>query len=133
MIVCLDTNVLIYLVEVNAIWTPKADARLKRLRVAGDDVAICDAARLECLTKPLAAGNAADVVAYRSFFADPLVRMLPVTAAVWERAALLGAMFQLKPLDSVYLAAAIEHGCGLFLTNDANLSRCTAIPVEILT
>ena len=133
MIVCLDTNIVIYLVEENAVWTPKADARLVRLRAAGDDVAVGDAARLECLTKPLAAGNAADVAAYRDFFADPLVRMLPVTAAVWERAALVGATFQLKPLDSVHLATAIEHGCGLFLTNDANLSRCTAIAVEILT
>ncbi|HEV3341328.1 MAG TPA: hypothetical protein VG125_13250 [Pirellulales bacterium] len=30
-------------------------------------------------------------------------------------------------------ASAIEHACGLFLTNDAQLSRCSAIPVEVLT
>ena len=36
-------------------------------------------------------------------------------------------------LDSVHLAAAIEHGCGLFLTADAQLARCTAISVEVLT
>ena len=59
--------------------------------------------------------------------------MLPVTAAVWERAAQVGAAFNLKPLDAVHLAAAIEHGCGLFLTNDAKLARCTAIKVEVLT
>jgi predicted nucleic acid-binding protein len=133
MIVCLDTNVVIYLVEVNAVWTPRATARLVRLRAAGDEVAVSDAARLECLTKPLASGSATDVATYRSFFASPVVRMLPVTAAVWERAALVGATHNLKPLDSVHLATAIEHGCGLFLTADARLARCTDIPVEVLT
>jgi predicted nucleic acid-binding protein len=78
-------------------------------------------------------GKATDVASYRSFFATPLVKMLPVTAAVWERAALLGATFKLSPFDSVHLAAAIEHGCGLFLTNDAKLASCTAILVEVLT
>jgi hypothetical protein len=58
MIVCLDTNIVIYLVEVNAAWTPKATARLASLRAAGDEVSICDAARLECLAKPFATGNA---------------------------------------------------------------------------
>jgi predicted nucleic acid-binding protein len=133
MIVCLDTNIVIYLVEVNAVRTPKATARLVSLRAAGDEVAVCDAARLECLTKPLATGNATDVATYRSFFASPLVRMLPVTPAIWERAALVGATYKLKPLDSVHLATAIEHGCGLFLTGDARLARCADIPVEVLT
>jgi predicted nucleic acid-binding protein len=59
--------------------------------------------------------------------------MLAVTSAVWERAALIGATFNLKPLDAVHLAAAIEHGCGLFLTNDTTLARCTDIAVEVLT
>jgi predicted nucleic acid-binding protein len=133
MIVCLDTNLVIYLVEANPVWTPKATTRLATLRDAGDTVAVSDAARLECLVKPLATGNAADAASYQSFFAIPQVQMLAVTAAVWERAARLGATFNLKPLDSVHLATAIEHGCGLFLTNDAHLARCTDIAVEVLT
>ena len=34
MIVCLDANVVIYLVEANPIWAPKATARLALLRAA---------------------------------------------------------------------------------------------------
>jgi predicted nucleic acid-binding protein len=41
--------------------------------------------------------------------------------------------FQLKVPDCLHLAAAIEHGCGLFLSHDDQLRQCTAIPVEILT
>lgn len=59
--------------------------------------------------------------------------MLPVTSAVWERAARIRAVYKFQALDSIHLASAIEHGCGLFLTNDAQLARCTAIPVEVLT
>jgi predicted nucleic acid-binding protein len=41
--------------------------------------------------------------------------------------------FKLKVPDCLHLAAAIEHGCGLFLTHDAQLKLCKDIPVEILT
>jgi predicted nucleic acid-binding protein len=132
MIVCLDTNILIYLIEGDPSWMAKADARVAAIRAAGDTVAVCDATRLECLLKPLKAGDSATVANYRAFFASPLVRMLPVTSATWEQAAQLGATFNFKALDSLHLATAVEHGCGLFLTADAQLGRCTAISVEIL-
>jgi uncharacterized protein len=132
MIVCLDSNIVIYLIETDPTWTPKAAARLAALRAAGHEVAVSDAARLECLIGPLAAGAVVVEAHYRAFFADPLVRVLPVSSATWEPAARLGATFNFKPLDSLHLATAIEHGCGLFLTADARLGRCTAIPVEVL-
>jgi hypothetical protein len=31
------------------------------------------------------------------------------------------------------LAAAAEHGCGLFLTHDAPLKQCKEITVEVLS
>jgi predicted nucleic acid-binding protein len=133
MIVCLDANIVIYLVEHNPVWTPRAGARVAVARAAGNEVAICEAARLECLTKPLASANATDAATYQAFFAGPSVRMPPVTPAVGDRAALFRATYHLKPLDAVHPACAVEQGCGLFLTNDTQLARCTAIPVEVLT
>jgi predicted nucleic acid-binding protein len=57
-----------------------------------------------------------------------------LTAAVCEQAARLRAAsgFRLKVPDCLHLAAALEHGCGLFLTNDAQLTLCAALPVEVL-
>jgi len=55
-----------------------------------------------------------------------------VTAAVCDRAAAIRAAHNLKPLDSLHLAAAIVHGCTRFLTNDNRLSRFPDIPVEVL-
>ena len=61
--------------------------------------------------------------------------MLPLTPAVCERAASVrvASGMKIKLPDALHLAAAIVHGCGLFLTNDALLTVCTAIPVEVLS
>ncbi len=133
MLVCLDTNILIYLIEDNPIWTPKAIFRIDALLAADDQIAICDAARLECLLRPLARGNTADTASYRTFFGNPIVKMLPITPQTWEHAAQLGASCSLKAMDSIHLATAIEHGCAIFLTADSRLTRCTEITVEVLT
>lgn len=133
MIVCLDANIVIYYVERHPIWEPKVTARLGAFAASGDTVAVSDVARLECLVGPLQSGDAAVFADYQKFFGSPDIQMLPVTAGIWERAAQIRAGFHLQPLDSTHLASAIEHGCGLFLTNDALLRRCTVITVEVLT
>ena len=85
--VCLDANIVIYLVEQNPFWEPKVAARIAAYRVAGEEIAVSDAARLECLVGPFQTGNADDLASYAAFFAGPSLRMLPITVAVWERAA----------------------------------------------
>jgi predicted nucleic acid-binding protein len=134
MIVCLDADCTIYFVEQNPVWGPKITARLAALRAAGDEIAVSDLARTDCLTKPLAQGDVAVVADYQAFFADPDIRVLPLTAAVCERAARIRAAsgFKLKVPDCLHLAAAVEHGCGLFLTHDSLLKQCKDIAVEIL-
>ena len=92
-----------------------------------------DVARLECLVGPFQSGEASVLADYRKFFGLPGIQMLPVTPVIWERAAQVRAAYKFQGLDSIHLAAAIEHGCGLFLTNDAPLKRCSDITVEVLT
>jgi predicted nucleic acid-binding protein len=135
MILCLDTNCVIYLIERHPVWGPKVTTRLAAARGAGDEVAVCDLARAECLVGPLATGDAAVLADYQRFFSSPAVRMLPLTVAVCERAALVRAAsgMRFKLPDALHLAAALEHGCGLFLTNDAKLASCPGIMVEVLT
>ncbi len=133
MIVCLDTNIVIHLIEANPLWTQKATDRFNALLAAGDQIAICDAARLECLLKPLASGNTVNAASYRTFFGIPMVQMLSISPQTWEHAAQLGAAYSFKAMDSIHLATAIEHRCGLFVTADSRLARCTDISVEVLT
>jgi predicted nucleic acid-binding protein len=135
MMACLDADCVIYLVEAHPVWGPKVVARLAALRAAGAVVAVSDLVRTECLAGPLAYGDAVTLANFQTYFASGHVQVLPLTAAVCERAAYLRAAsnFRLKVPDCLHLAAAIERGCGLFLTHDAQLTQCTDIPVEVLT
>ena len=133
MIVYLDANIVIYLVEAHPVWASKALARIAQFQAVGDQIASGDASRLECLVGPYTLGDQQMQAKYTAFFQSPGVTVFPLTAAVCERAALIRATFKIQALDSLHLATAIEHGCGLFLTNDDKLRKCTQISVEILT
>jgi predicted nucleic acid-binding protein len=133
--ICLDANCIIYLIEKNSLWGPKVVARLARATAAGDSVAVCDLARAECLIGPLRNGDVAVLADYQHFFSNTAVQMLAVTPAICERAAEIrvASNLKIKLPDALHLAAAIEHGCDRFLTNDVQLSSCLAIAVEVLT
>ena len=133
--VCLDTNCVIYLVEMNPVWAPRLMARLTAARAAGDALAVSDLARSECLIGPLRTGDAETLADYQRFFSSPAVEMLPLTPAVCERAAEIrvASGLKIKLPDALHLASALEHGCGLFLTNDVQRAGCPAIAVEVLS
>jgi predicted nucleic acid-binding protein len=133
MIVYLDTNIVIYFVERNPTWWPKVTARLARFRASKEEFAVGDLSRAECLVGPFKAGNEVLEASYRAFFADPDIRVLPMTAIVCERAARIRAVYRYDLPDALHLATAVEHGCGLFFTNDGRLARCKEITVEVLT
>lgn len=133
MIVYLDTNCLIYLMEKNPVWCPKVIARIATIHLAGDELAVGDLARAECLVVPFKTGDTGLEARYRAFFSDPDIRVFAMSAAICERAARLRAANPFKLPDALHLATAIEHGCGRFLTSDTRLARCTEIPVEVLS
>ena len=131
--VFLDACPVIYLVEQPPVWGMKAKARILTLLAAGEQFAVTDIVRMECLVGPLKKADARVESDFRTFFTSPDVRVLPITAAVCERAARIRATQGFKPLDSLHLAAAVEHGCTLFLTNDVRLSSFADIAIEELT
>jgi uncharacterized protein len=131
--VFLDANPVIYLIEQPADLGPKATARVAVLLANGERLAVSDLVRMECQVGPLKANDAALLAKYTTFFGSPDLDVLPVSPAVCDRAARIRAQYGFKPLDSLHLAAAVEHGCTLFLTSDAQLKRFPDIPVEILS
>ena len=133
MLIYLDTNIVIYAVENPAILGPKAGARLKAAAVAGDPLAVSDLVRLECRCRPLTLGDARLLADYDVFFSHPALRRAPFPTAVFDRATEIRARHGFKLGDSLHLAAAVEVGCGRFLTNDAGLSRFPDLTVEVLS
>jgi predicted nucleic acid-binding protein len=60
------------------------------------------------------------------------LKVVAITAAVCDRAAVIRAAFGFRPMDALHLAAAVEHGAKVFLTNDTRLNTFTGLPVEVL-
>jgi predicted nucleic acid-binding protein len=132
MILYLDTNIVIYVVEGNPVFAPKALLRLAAAQSAGDSFMISDLTRMECLVGPLKTNNTAVQASFLAFFARSDVQVVAVTAAVCDRAARIRATHNFKPMDALQLAAAVEHGANVFLTADARLASFTDVTVEVL-
>lgn len=132
MLIYCDSVILIYFFDHTGPFQVRAAARMSTLRAAGDLVAVSDLTRLECRMKPIRLGNTAALALFDGFFAQPDVRLVPLTSAVYDRATLIRALHNFKLADSLHLAAAVEAGCDRFLTNDTRLSAFPDIPVEVL-
>lgn len=133
MIVYLDTNIVIYAVQQPSIWGPKTLTRLAAAVAATDTFAISDLTRMECLVGPLRKGDANLIAAFNAFFSQPEVSVMALTATVCDRAARIRVVHRFETPDALHLAVAVENGCGLFLTNDAQLARFPDVSVEVLT
>jgi uncharacterized protein len=131
--VFLESNVVVYFVEKPPVWGQKAMIRIAASHSSGDRLAISDLVRMECLVSPLRSADTARISDFTAFFTAPDVDVLGITPALCDRAAAIRATHGFRPLDSLHLAAAVEHGCGWFLTNDAQLRRFPEITVEVLT
>ena len=131
--VYLDANVFIYTVEHIAPYNTFLDQFWLDVRNAHAAVQTSELSALETLVRPLRDGNIALEAAFRAvLFSSPDVHLLPVTIAILERAAQLRATSGLKTPDAIHAATALEHGCALFVTNDAIFRRVPGLPVTIL-
>ena len=132
MLIYCDSVIMIYYFDGDPALKARAVQRVDGLLAAGDQIAVSHLSRLECRLKPLRTGNAASLALYDDFFAHPSVQIVPITPAVFDRATMIRATLNFKLADALHLAAAVEAGCDLFLTNDTRLGRFQDIAVEIL-
>jgi predicted nucleic acid-binding protein len=132
MLVYLDSVIVIYAVEGARPFQARARAMLAALAAAGDRAAVSDLTRLECRVEPLRLGDAPLLADYETFFAAPELVWSPLASSVYERAARIRADYGFKLGDSLHLAAAVEHGCRRFSTNDMRLGGFPDVIVEVL-
>jgi predicted nucleic acid-binding protein len=130
--VYLDSNIVLYLIEQPPDFGPRATARIADLRNAGDELVVSDLTRLECRHFPLGRGDAVTLGHFDAFFGQSTVEVVTLTTAVCDRATEIRAHHRVRTPDALHLAAAIESGCQLFLTNDLRLAGFTGMAVEAL-
>lgn len=57
---------------------------------------------------------------------------MPVSAAIAEYAAEMRSQYNLRTLDALHIASAVETGCDAFLTNDLTFRRIARLRVLVL-
>ena len=143
MLYYLDTVVVIYAVEGNPADQMRALNHLAALEQAGHRFAISELTRTECLIPVLGVGGGQRLSDFFRFFHGPNFRTISLSAAVYARAGAIrgGHTYPAVPpappkryglADSLHLAAAIESGCDVFLTNDNQVQGFPDITIEIL-
>jgi len=132
MIHYIDSVILIYYYDHVGSFQARAIQWLSAVMAAGDQIAISDLVRMECRVGPLRSGDGPRLAIFDGFFARPDVRVVPITPAVFDRAASIRAQYRFKTPDSIHLAAAVEAGCDRFLTHDNRLGQYPGIVVEVL-
>lgn len=132
MLIYLDSVICIYAVEGAKSFQARARARLMAMRAAGDPPVISDLTWLECRVKPIRLGDFLVLADMEAFLTAADITRVSLPLAVYERACQIRALHNFKLGDALHLAAAVENGCGAFLTNDQRLSSFPDISVEIL-
>jgi predicted nucleic acid-binding protein len=139
----LDTMVVIFAVEGNTVDRQRASNHLTSLEQAGHRFAISELTRTECLVPAFGPGGGQRLFSFFDFFHLPTLRTVSLTAAMHLRASAIrggnarpatpaAAAKRYGLADSLHLAAAIESGCDVFLTDDNQLANFSGITVEIL-
>ena len=128
----LDSNVVIRLVEGDALARAPLVARLaSSLGVAGS-LTTSRLTRLECRSNLLRAGDTATLAQFDVFFSGVEISMIDVTASVVELATKIRAKYNLKTPDALHYASAMEAGASVFLTGDRVFARCSDVALDIL-
>jgi predicted nucleic acid-binding protein len=143
MLYYLDTVIVIFAVEGNPADKSRTKDRLDSLERAGHRFAISELTRTECLVPVFGPGGGPRLLNFFQFFHEPNLRTVELTAAMYARASTIrgGHAYPTIPpaepkryglADALHLAAAIESGCDVFLTNDNQLANFPDIAVEVL-
>jgi predicted nucleic acid-binding protein len=132
-IIGVDTSPFIYLWEQHPRFFPLSETLfryLKRPEVKGITSVIT---LIETCVHPQRQGRPDLVAAYeRALLSSQQVQMLPIDTALARHAVILRASYGIRVPDALQLAAAIEAGATLFVSNDSRLSKVQEIPVILL-
>ncbi|MGK7876274.1 MAG: type II toxin-antitoxin system VapC family toxin [Xenococcaceae cyanobacterium] len=128
--VFLDTAPVIYFVEATPVFAEVTWATFELMEQRGIQGVTTPVTLAECLVMPIRLG----LEKVQQDFTDLLMRtdgieLVDINAVMGQKAAELRERYGLKLPDALQLAAALEAGCEIFLTNDVVLQRVTELRV----
>ena len=128
----LDTNIVIRFIEGIPIHQRAIHTRLALFDEVPQSLLTSRLTHMECQVLPLRNHDVGLLDRYDRFFTRTEIVLQEVDAIVLDKAARIRAVWRFKTPDAIHLATAIVQGAMAFLTGDAQLARCTEIPVEVL-
>jgi predicted nucleic acid-binding protein len=132
--VYLDANGFIYSVERIEPYRTVLDPLWKGAQAGKFEIVTSELTLLETLVKPLRDDDALLQELFRTLLNAREVRLIPATAALWERAAALRARIpRLRTPDALHAATALVVGTPMFLTNDPGFRQIAGLPVTLLS
>jgi predicted nucleic acid-binding protein len=130
----LDTAPVIYFIEAHDRFGPLV-RQVTDLMNQGQIQAFTSVLTLsEVLSKPVETGNAELVDRFKTYLKNgPNLTLLPITETIGEAAGVLRGKYpNLKTVDAVQIAAALDVEADAFLTNDKKLSVIGEIKILVL-
>lgn len=129
-IVAVDTAPFIYLWEQHPRYLSLAEELFRHLKQPQVQGITSIITLIEACVHPQRQGRPDLVQAYeRSLLHSQQIRTLPIDAALACRAVVLRAAYEIHVPDALQLAAAIEAGATLFVSNDRRLSKIQEVEV----
>jgi predicted nucleic acid-binding protein len=129
----LDANVIIYLIEgAREFQTRAADRIASFLKGAPSSrMAVSRLSWLECRVRPLREKNQKALDAYESFFAEPDLIIIDLTAPVIETATQIRATVGFSTPDALQAACALQiPGTVQVISNDVRFQKISGLTVE---
>ena len=126
--VFLDTAPLIYFLDDDANFGQKAKDVFEEILSNGKSIVSSAITCHEYLVFPYRTHNQEKIDVFFEFTGFCGIELIPISANIANKAAKIRAEYRdFKAMDSLQLAAAIESGCDVFLTNDKQLKQCSLI------
>ena len=133
-VIFLDTAPVIYFVEQNPEFSPKAQQVFERLDDGNLTAVVSPITLAECLVLPYKQKKVEIAKVFTELLANSdSVLFYPIDEVIADKAADLRARYNLTLTDAFQLAIAIQAECDVFLTNDADLKRVKEIPILVLS
>lgn len=131
-VIGIDTSPFIYLWERHPRYFGLAETLFRHLRSPGVQGVTSIITLIEVCVHPRKQGRTDLVEAYeRALLHSQQVQVLPVDAVLARRATDLRAQYGIRVPDALQLAAAIEAGATLFVTNDGQLAKVPELEVLV--
>ena len=118
----LDANFVVYCVEGSPALKNFCLPRLREVEARSGTLVASRLTQVEVLVKPMRLRDESRTERFRGFFAGQDVSILDVSNAIVDRALDIRVTTNLKLIDALHVATAVEERATLFLTGDAEIA-----------